>query len=472
MSMYTAVSALKAQQTKLDVVGNNIANVNTIGYKGQNVSFSDLLSQTLSNSASANSASNRGGVNAQQVGLGVGLASVTTNMSTGSTEATGTASDLSISGSGFFIVEGAGSGTYQFTRAGNFGVDSSGNLVVDGSKVCGWEDYTKNSDGTYSFNTQGAVKALNLFTAADGTNKKIIKPQQTSYETLTGNLDPSATAQGTAVTTIGTVPTSPDSTTDMTVYDVLGNKYDVSLNISKCATGTVYDSSGNAIKVTTEYWDVSTSDSIITAAHSTGKTVTDSGYLAYDTNGKLLTGTYYLTVGGTAVEFSDSSSMTISPSSTSLNINSFDVKLNFKGISGYTNSSGYTVKASDSDGYASGDLEDFTISSDGIITGTYTNGQTQPLGQIGLAVFDNPEGLDKSGGNFYKVSSNSGRFTGGVIAGSGGSGELNSGTLEMSNVDLSAQFSEMMIAQRAYQASSKLISATDEMMKTVINMAS
>ena len=267
----------------------------------------------------------------------------------------------------------------------------------------------------------------------------------------------------------------------MTVYDVLGNKYDVSLNISKCATGTLYkkDSSGTltAVTATTEYWNVSTSDSDISIARSSSTTATDSGYLAYDSSGEMLTGDYYTdSLGANKVTFANSSSMTIAPATTTTtttpNFSSFDVKLNFKGISEYTNSSGYTVKASGSDGYASGDLEDFTVSKDGVITGTYSNGQTQPLGQIALAVFDNPSGLDKSGSNFYTVSSNSGSYTGGVVAGSGGSGSLSSGTLEMSNVDLSSQFSEMMIAERAYQASSKLITATDDMMKTVINMGS
>ena len=170
---------------------------------------------------------------------------------------------------------------------------------------------------------------------------------------------------------------------------------------------------------------------------------------------------------------SSTAAITVTPdtaSSTAASTSAVNVDLNMAGI---TLSSGTaTVAVSDSDGYAGGTLEEFTISSDGTITGTYSNGETQVLGQIALAVFENAAGLDKVGSNVYQVSANSGEFTGGVVAGSSGSGELNSGTLEASNVDLSEQFADMMVAERAYQAASKLITVTDEMMQTVINMVS
>jgi len=465
MSMYTAVSALKAQQTKLDVVGNNLANVNTVGYKGQTVSFSDLLSQTISSATAANGAANKGGTNAQQVGLGVGLAAVTTNMETGSTQATGVTTDLSIGGSGFFIVEGETSGTYLYTRAGNFGVDASGNLNVNGYKVCGWEDYTTNADGTISYDTQQAVSGLNLFTGEDGSNKKVIAPQQTTEVALTGDLNSSATAYGTDLLTIAADHTA-DKSTSMNVYDSLGNKYSVTVDFTKCSTGTVYDSTGTAVNVTTVYWEASDSSDNITT--------TGSGYLAYDTSGNILSGDYYTDAAMTTAvspAFSSNQSITIAPaaSATAPNIATFSIDVSMVGVTDHGSSS--STVTSSSDGYAAGDLSGFSISSDGIITGTYSNGQTQPLGQIALAVFTNPAGLDKVGSNFYAETVNSGAYTAGLIAGTGGSGELSSGTLEMSNVDLSAQFSEMMIAQRAYQASSKLITVYDEMMQTVINAA-
>ena len=466
MSMYTAVSALKTQQTKLDVVGNNLANVNTVGYKAQTVSFSDLLSQTISSATAANGAANKGGTNAQQVGLGVGLAAITTNMETGSTQATGVTTDLSIGGSGFFIVEGETSGSYLYTRAGNFGVDSSGNLNVNGYKVCGWEEYTTNADGTISYDTQQAVSGLNLFTSEDGSNKKVIAPQQTTEVELTGDLNSSATAYGTDLLTIATDHTA-DKSTSMNVYDSLGNKYSVTVDFTKCSTGTVYDSTGTAVSVTTVYWEASDSSDNITTS--------GSGYLAYDTSGNILSGNYFTDAAMTTAvspAFSSSQSITIAPDTTSTtapNIATFSIDVSMVGVTDHGSSS--STVTSSSDGYAAGDLSGFTISSDGIITGSYSNGQTQPLGQIALAVFTNPAGLDKVGSNFYEETVNSGAYTAGLIAGTGGSGELSSGTLEMSNVDLSSQFSEMMIAERAYQASSKLITVYDEMMQTVINAA-
>ena len=568
MSMYTALSALTSQQTKLDVIGNNIANVSTVAYKSQDVSFSDLLSQTLSGATAANEASNTGGTNAQQVGLGVSIASVTTDTTVGSTESTGVGTDVSIDGSGYFILEGSTADTFYFTRAGNFGVDSSGNLVVDGYKVCGWEP-----DSAGNIDTQSAVSGLNLYTADDGASKQTISPEATSYATLKGTLNSSATAQGTWPETLPTTYTS-DASSTITVYNALGDDYDVTVSYTKCATGTVYTTSGDAAagtngeNVTIVYWKASDAETDITAS--------GSGYLMFDSNGKLLntttSSTYYyqtqqltgtstpgytaasattannLTVsiaGGTATTVSltgvdsvselqtaidtalgsgvvsvsadattgylsltspsgqaitvagtsatalgfatttsssvtetitlepSTSAITVTPdtsSSTAASTSAITVDLDMTGI---TLSSGTaTVAVKDSDGYAAGTLEEFTISSDGTITGSYSNGETQVLGQIALAVFENAAGLDKVGSNVYQVSANSGEFTGGVVAGSSGSGDLNSGTLEASNVDLSEQFAGMMVAERAYQAASKMITVTDEMMQTVINMVS
>lgn len=369
-SIYSGVSGLKAQQSKLDVIGNNIANINTVGYKGQTVTFADLLSQTISGATAANAATGTGGTNAKQVGTGVSVAATTTNMSTGSTQSTGNSSDVSISGNGFFIVQGGGTSDYQFTRAGNFGVDSSGNLTVNGYKVCGWMNYTTNADGSYEFNTNTQVEPLNLFSDSYNGNKKVCAPQATASATVSGSVDASADAQETqatvgstanattnatgltaktdgasafagditingttitiasgdtvqdvidkintvsattgvtaawdagdgtngyiklisasygsdatislagdnavltglfAATTDTSVATvsaagtgydssNPDATTTLTVYDSLGNSYDVEVNLYKCYVST--DSSGNAI--TTWRWEAAPSDS-------------------------------------------------------------------------------------------------------------------------------------------------------------------------------------------------------------------
>lgn len=440
-SIYSGVSGLKAQQKKLDVIGNNIANVNTAGFKGSTVSFADLLSQTLSG-ASGGSATT-GGTNAKQVGLGVGVAATTTSMTTGSTQSTGNSSDVSISGSGFFIVQGASNSQYQFTRAGNFGVDSAGNFVVNGYNVCGWPDATVDADGNYIFDTEVAVEPINLF--ADG--KKTLAPKLSAESTLSGSLDASVDAQtteGTPLTTalITANNLSADSSTTLTVYDALGNSYNVQVKFYK-----EYVSSTSPNN-TSWYWEASTTDSNLTVTAG-------SGHIQFDSSGAIVASTIATTP-----------TLTLTPQNGAA---AFDVSLAMEDLTSYANS-GSDSLTNTTDGYSSGDLSDFSIGADGTITGIYSNGQTQPLAMLALANFTNPAGLLKIGSNLYSTTVNSGDFTGGVTAGSAGTGSLSAGTLEMSNVDLSEQFSEMMITQRAYQANSKIVSAADECLQAVINM--
>ena len=605
MSVYAALTALNAQQTKLDVIGNNLANVSTVAYKSQSVSFSDLLSQTLSSSSAASKSSNTGGTNAQQVGLGVSVSAITTDVTNGSISSTGVDTDVAINGSGYFVVEGDTEGSYNFTRAGNFGVDADGNLTVNGYKVCGWEP-----DENMEIDTEDAVGAINLFYNDDGTSKQVIAPEKTTTATMEGTLDSTAEAAGGSVfyigsateklalsgklsstgiaaditqtittyddvgatstatlsltggaiasgsytktggtdsvtlnvvtwsdgTTLafdadgnivtgeytstatgataatfsssGTLTTASgvtvavdysdlklsatatanavtatadggidadmdtDATATISVYDALGNEYDVGVAFTKCYTATVYDENGTATDVTTVYWEASDSSDNINAS--------GSGYLAFDEKGKLLTGTYYSadpTVTGTTPEtytFNSASDIAIAANTDGsgnklVNIDDFTVSMDIAAVSLYTDGS---IAVDSSDGYASGTLTGYSISSDGTITGVYSNNQSQVLAQIGLATFDNPAGLDKVGTSLYAASANSGSFAGAVVAGSEGTGTLTSGALESSNVDLSAQFAEMMVAERAYQAASKLITVTDDMMQTVINMVS
>lgn len=448
-AMFSGVSGLKSQQTKLDVIGNNIANISTTGYKSQSVSFSDILSQTISSATAPSTTSSRGGTNAIQVGLGVTVSSVSTNMDTGSTETTGNDMDVSIGGDGFFIVQGGTTGNYQFTRAGNFGVDSNGNLTVNGLTVCGWQEYSTDTDGTYTYNTQKTVEAINLFSDSVNGNKKVIAPDATSTATLSGTLLPTEDAQGTALTTIGTSPTDTDSTTTMSVYDAQGNSYDVQVKMTKCYTDT---STG----YTSWYWEAASSDSDLTVDTPA------SGYIAFDSDGKLVT--------TDTTNFATTPSITLTPDS-SIGASAFTVTLDMSGLSSYTSTSSTSSSVTaTADGYASGELQGVSIGSDGVITGTYSNGQKQPLAMLALATFTNPEGLEKIGTNLYTTTVNSGSFTGGVAAGSSGTGTLSSGTLEGSNVDLAQEFSNMMITQRAYQANSKIITTSDEMMETLINL--
>jgi flagellar hook protein FlgE len=449
--MYSGVSGLRSQQSKLDVIGNNIANINTIGYKQQRVTFSDLLSQTISAATGADSATSRGGTNAKQIGLGVSVAATDTLMTTGSTQSTGVSTDLAIGGNGFFIVQGGGTGTYQFTRAGNFGVDASGNLIVNGLRVCGWQNYTTDASGNYTFNTQATVEPINLFSDTYNGNKKIIAPKATTAASLDGNLSPSDTASGTALNNIGTVPTEASATATMTVYDAQGNSYDVKVNLYKCYTDT-------GANTTSYYWQVDPA----TAAdlNITG----NSGYIEFDSAGNIIT--------TDPTNYNTNPTINLTPQGTYAGAAAFSATLDFSGISYYTSTSsdGSSIAVSQVDGYASGELQDISIGSDGVILGVYSNDQKQPLGMVALANFSNPAGLQKIGSNLFITTANSGDFTGGVAAGTNGTGALSSGTLEMSNVDMAEQFSEMMITQRAYQANSKIISTADEMLQSVINM--
>lgn len=445
MSLYAGVSGLKSQQTKLNVIGNNIANVNTTGYKEQTVSFADLLSQTISSATKASGTT--GGTNAKQIGLGTSVASIATNMTTGSSQYTGVSTDLAIGGNGFFIVQGGSKGEYQFTRAGNFSVDSAGNLTVNGLKVCGWQAYDMETDGTYTFNTQKTVEPINLYTDSINGNKELIAAQATTAASLTGNLDPTAEAHQTELDAGEEVDA--DVTTTMTVYDAQGNSYDVQVDFYKYTTGT--DADGNA--VTTWKWELESS--------SADLTVDSSGYLQFDASGNIIT--------TDSTNYNTNPNITLTP--TGGGTNPFTVTLDLTGIATYTTTSDSGVSVSAINGYEAGELQSFSIDSTGVIIGTYSNGETQPLGMIALANFTNSAGLEKIGNNLYVTTSNSGSFTGGVAAGSGGTGSLSSGVLEMSNVDLALEFSEMMITQRAYQANSKVISTTDEILETLINMS-
>jgi flagellar hook protein FlgE len=552
-AFFSGVSGLKAQQTSLDVIGNNISNVSTTGYKSQRVSFSDLLSQTISGASS--STATKGGTNAKQIGLGVSVGSIDTLMTVGSTQSTGVSTDVSISGDGFFIVSGGSSGEYQFTRAGNFDVDEDGNMTVGGYKVCGWQEYTVDADGNYVYNTDKAVDAINLYSDSYNGNKKIIAAEATTAATFAGNLDPSkSVVAGATLYNIGdTSNLTFDQTSTITVYDAQGNNYDIAVNWKKCAI----DSSTNQ---TSWYWEASSTDGMSISPASgyivlnADGTVAENNSTAISTNtipaastidttatnttgyansniaasAGLTAGSYTITVAaaasgtagsyditltdadGTTYTVTDSTdgaatfttasgtvtlsapttiaegsttfaytaestssytkdttpALTLTPTNGS--VAAFDVNMDFSNLLSYTSSSTSKVTGTPN-GYEAGELQSVGISSDGTIVGTYSNGQTQSLAKIALATFTNPEGLEKIGSNLYAVSANSGNYTT-VVAGSGGSGSLSSGTLEMSNVDLAEQFSNMMISQRAYQANSKVISTADEMLQSLINM--
>lgn len=433
-SMFSGVSGLRVHQSKMDVIGNNISNVNTVAFKSGRVTFEQVFSQTLKGASAPDPVTGRGGTNPMQVGLGVGVATVDTIMTNGSVQRTDNPTDLAIEGDGFFIVKGGNADTYRFTRAGNFGIDKIGNLVTGGGlNVYGWQAYTRQADGTYTFDTETELEPINLYMDDTNNNKKIISAKATTYSVISGNLDasyPELTAAATIDDAQFSVP--------MTVYDSLGNPYTVNLSFWKEATGGAG---------TTWAWEVGPQTGFTYSAAN--------GNFEFDTKGKIVPGA------------STKPTITITPPAT-VGSEPIEVQLDFSKLTMYSADS--SAKPVSVDGYSSGSLINFSIGSDGIITGIYSNGQQQPLGLIGLASFENPAGLEKSGNNLYTPTTNSGDFKKAVKAGGEGVGMLNPGTLEMSNVDLSAEFTEMIVTQRGFQANSRIITTSDEMLQELVNL--
>jgi flagellar hook protein FlgE len=385
-SLYSGIAGLRAHQTMLDVTGNNIANVNTVGFKGSATVFQDTLSQITHGAGGAQAG--LGGTNPAQVGLGVQVAGITTNFSQGSAQATGKATDLMISGDGFFVTRSGNQSVY--TRAGSFDFDAQGRLTTtDGKLVQGYSA----TNGVV--NTGGGLSDIMLPVGA--TSPALA----TTSAKVGGNL-PGDAATGAAVTR------------DVDVYDAQGTKRTLTLNFTKTAAG----------------WDVAGSD-------GTGATGTTS--LAF-TNGQQTTASS-LTVGGITVDLSKAT--------------------------GYASLS--TAAISDVDGRQAGTLNGYTISADGTLVGSFSNGQSSALGRIALATFTNPAGLEKVGNSGYVATANSGAIAVGA-PGDPGRGALAGGTLEMSNVDLSQEFTNLIVAQRGFQANARIITTSDEVLQELTNL--
>ncbi|WP_311878754.1 flagellar hook protein FlgE [Microbacterium forte] len=383
-SLYSGISGLRSHQTMLDVTGNNIANVNTAGFKGSSVLFQDSLSQLIGNPGIPDD--EVGGRNPAQVGLGVQVAGVRTNFAQGSAQATGRGGDLMISGDGFFAVRSGGETLY--TRAGGFSFDPAGKMVTaDGSIVQGWSA----QDGVV--NTGQATG--NIVLPLDAVSPA----RATTEATVTGNL-PSTAATG------------DELVRDVTVYDAQGTPSTLSLTFTKTATG----------------WDVT--------EPASGAT----GSLAF-TDGKQAGAGLTLTAGAVSVDLG--------------------------AVTGYAELS--TVAVSEQDGAAAGTLKSYSITGDGSIVGTFSNGATQTLGKIAMATFANPEGLEKAGGTSYRASVNSGAVRMGE-PGQAGFGSLVSGALEMSNVDLSQEFTNLIVAQRGFQANARIITTSDEVLQELTQL--
>ncbi len=407
-SMFSAISGLRAHQTKMDVTGNNIANVNTVGFKASTTVFQDTLSQVIR--AGGAPAADRGGTNPAQVGLGVKVAAITTNWTQGATQSTGRSTDFMIEGDGFFVTRGAGN-EQLFTRAGSFDFDGSGKLVTpDGSVLQGWM-----ADGTGNINTNGPTGDLSV------PYGQIVNPTQTTSGVVEGNL-PAGTATGESVQT------------GITMYDSQGKPQKVFYNFTKLAAANSWE---------------------LDVVHENGAVLVNNASVVFNASGALTTPA----APGTLAAFTPPAATF--PSWTG------GVTLDLSGLSQFGGQN--TLAAPEQNGFALGSLQSFQLGNDGTITGVYSNGLRQPLGKLALASFNNPGGLEKAGGSSFRVGDNSGLAIVGV-AGAGGRGVLNSGALEMSNVDLAEEFTGLIIAQRGFQANSRVITSSDEILQDLVNL--
>ena len=388
-SLNTGISGLRAHQNMLDVTGNNIANVNTAGFKSSRTVFQDTLSQLVAAGAAPDEQT--GGTNPAQIGLGVATAAITTQFTQGAAQTTGVATDLMIGGDGFFVVERGGQQFY--TRNGAFAFDASGRLTnANGDLVQGWTA----TDG--AVNTSSPLGDLRIPVG------DVIAPEATTSVTFGGNL-PADAAAGTELVR------------DVEVFDETGRSSMLSLVFTASGTG----------------WSVSARDG------ATGATVAGPQALTF-TDGAL-TGGGALAVGGVAIDLGDVTS--------------------YAGLS--------NVAVDTKDGAAAGSLTSYSVSSDGSIVGRYSNGRSEVLGQVALATFTNVAGLEKAGDSLYQATQASGDVTVGA-AGDAGLGTITGGALEMSNVDLSQEFTNLIVSQRGFQASSRVITTSDEVLSELVNL--
>ncbi len=405
IALYNGVSGLAAQQQAVDVIANNIANINTVGYKASRVTFMDALSNTLRGASTS-------GTNPVQVGLGVAVAGIDANMTQGNLQSTSRPTDLALEGQGFFILGGGGSTAY--TRAGNFGLDATNRLVslVNGMAVLGWQadPITGEVDNSTTVGPDSSI-SIPLGTMA--------RARATEHVVYQSNLDAN-TAVG------GTVSTS------FSVYDSLGNDHQIQLDFTK--------SGANAWT-----WRLTSPDIDPAAAPLTGN-------ITFDANGQCLLPNI-------------ACSLTLANANGAVNPLAFSV--NTESVTQLAGDA--TIRAVSQDGLELGWLESFSIDQNGLITGGFSNGMTQALGQVAVATFNNPAGLERTGSSMYTPSANSG--TPSISApGRGGAGKVAGGYLELSNVNLADEFANLIVTQRGFQASSRIISTADEMLQDLVTL--
>jgi flagellar hook protein FlgE len=601
-SMYSGVAGLKTHQTKMDVIGNNIANVNTVAYKSQSVTFSELMYQTTQAASGANAVTGTAGINARQIGLGVKTGAINTAInSQGASQTTNNPFDIRLTGDAFFIVSN-GQDNF-FTRDGSFYVDGLGNLAMtsNGYNVMGWQvdpetmeikqdtvsalrimsadnmtyppeatekatvsgildkndtnitsssgktmnlmfydnlgySYTAklvlkdtDEDGLYTvtvggivdsnndpveipdtlapnilstqgpFDTATLIAALNntsvfagnnlVYTGADNaelglTSGDVVYTRNQSAAPDWNKITAALTAAGlTGVTTenlqtlrfsyVDKTGTSPQ-TLEFTITDVLNDTSfvlgDGTTNITarQMIDTSIKDHDGNTLATTVT--------DILTAAGNENASSTTTTNLYYNVATGKFEGIGTRGASHTSITLNISGIQTLNPLTNEYESNFKDVVIDFSNTTMYNNSGTSTIAAASGDvnklgtGRKLGNMTGVSIQDDGRIYASYDNGMSKLLGQIAVAEFANASGLEKEGDNLYKSSQNSGEFDGIGIDVKSGGGYMTTGVLEMSNVDLSAEFTEMITTQRGFQANSRIITVSDTLLEELVNL--
>jgi flagellar hook protein FlgE len=403
-----ALSGLEADSVSLNTIGNNLANLNTTAYKGQTTSFEDLFYQQIGQSGSGD---------AIQVGAGTKVSGTSTDFSEGTLlpDANANPTDMALSGNGFFVVNQ--NGVQSLTRAGNFQISSNGSLITqDGQQVMGYPA----TNGVV--NQNGSLQPIVIpVGATEGA-------QATQNFSVTANLNSGAT--------VGTTFTTP-----VTIYDSLGQSHNATVTYDKTGTNT---------------WGYAVT---LPAGDATGAPVNNTGTLTFDSNGNLTSPTG--SVAGISFP-----GMADGASNLSFNWNLNDASGNPSLTQLATASTNNTQTQ---DGFASGNYQQISVDSSGVISAEFSNGQRSTVGQIAVASVANVQGLVATGGNNFTTSAASGQATTGV-AGTGGRGTVQDNALEQSNVNISTEFSNLIVAQRAFEANSKTVTTFNTISQDVLAM--
>jgi len=505
------LSGLDSSSEELSVIANNLANMNTVGFKSSDTNFQDLFYDQVGSTANENP---------QQVGVGASVASIEGNFTQGTLETTGTPTDVAISGNGFFVVNN--NGMQEYTRAGNFSVASNGDLVaVDGSKVMGFSatNGVIGSNQTLSplsiplgvttpANPTSFIQFLTNLDASDGTAVSAGSEQtgtginagttlQTgdtlAFTDGTNTFSYTTTAGNTLASVVSAINSNPNYTASLTGNSLLitaksGNTVNITTNtLTDAATGklsetfaatgttqaagsfstpvTVYDSLGashvltaNFTKTSGNTWGYTVTIPAADLGQTGNPVSVASGTLTFNSSGQLISPTTDPTIAITG----------LADGAGTLNVN-WDL-LNPDGTSSITQmASASATSSTNQDGYSSGTLQSYSISGNGTIEGVFNNGQTIALGQIALASFANDQGLVRTGSNNFVAGLSSGEPSIGAPT-TGGLGSLQGGALEDSNVDLATEFSNLIVAERYYQANAQTVTTFDQVMQDTQSM--